>query len=311
MSVNIPTAPTQEIAKLGDGEVFIKRNANGTIRAVKAMLTLHEDRSELAVVESKPMIAADGYYRMNQIAGLTIITPDSIKVPRPSGEGGSMTVPNPFPLIDDVSGTQKGVYCKKIVVGYSPTGTLAISSHTMFYNFTTYFLQDIHKKVSYDSTAGRLCFKTQLSEDDLTKGIFLPIEGDFGIYANTNHKDVIKCVSTWLQNKNFGERKAQTICERNAMKHHPALSVKIQNLQGPEKHRTGQVIVTGWQNDHSRQELEDIARAAEEGNEIVVDGHEAEIYDTSGTVDDEDLDAGAEFDEEPVSTNATEGRPLF
>ena len=305
----------QERVLLGDGEVFVKRTSTGNIYAVKAQMTLREALGEIAVIEGKPMIAADGYYRMNQIAALTILTPDSIKVPAQNGEG-TITVPNPFPLLDPVSGTQKGVYVKKIVVGYSPTGTLAISSHTMFYNYTTYFLQDLQKKVQYDATAGRLCFKEQLSEDELKKGIFLAIEGEFGIYANTNHKEILKCVSTWLANKNFGERKAQTICERNAMKHHPALAVKIQNLQGAEKNRVGQVTVIGWQHDHSRKEIEDLAYAADAGEEIVINGHRAEKYETTGTVDEEDIVTSAEDlddvpSEKPSENARHEGGRLF
>lgn len=288
----------KEIAKLGDGEVFVKRTGSGKIYAVQANLALREDQGEIAVIEGKAMITADGYYRANQIASLAIITPDSIKVPLQDGEAGSMAVPNPFPLIDPESGTQKGVYVKKIAVGYSPTGTLTISSNMMFYNYTTYFLQDLQKKVQYDKTAGRLCFKSQLDKEEQKTGIFMPIEGELGIWANMQHKEVLKAVSTWLANKNFGERKAQTICERNALKHHPALALKIKGLQGPEKQRQGLITVIGWQHDHSRKELEDIAAAADAGEEVIVGDKKAQVVDSTGEVDEEDVLASQEMDEE-------------
>ena len=244
------------------------------------------------------MITADGFYKANQIASLAIITPDSLMVPAPDGDMQAVRVPNPFPLMDPASGTQKGVYAKKIVVGYSPTGTLAVSSHALFYNFTTYFIQDLQKKVSFNANAGRLCFRAQLTDKEQTTGIFMPIEGEFGIWANMQDKEALKCVSTWLQNKNFGERKAQTIAERNAMKRHPALSIKLQNLQGSEKNRTGQVLVIGWQHDLTRQQMETIAQAAEAGEEVSVDGKAAEVYDTTGSVSEEDVVASSEIDEE-------------
>lgn len=295
MSTN---APNYTPATLGDSEVWIKRTPKGDITAVKAVLTLREASSEIAVIEGKPMITADGYYRANQIASLAIITPDSIMVPQQDGDMQAVRVPNPFPVIDVASGTQKGVYAKKTVVGYSPTGTLAVSSHTMFYNFTTYFLADLQKKIQYDASAGKVCFKGQLTEDEMKHGIFMPVEGEFGIYANMAHKEILKCVGTWLQNKNFGERKAQTIAERNAMKRHPALSIKLQNFGGPDKQRVGQVLVIGWQHDLTRHQLENIAQAAEAGEEVVVGDQKAEVYDTTGSVSEEDVVASTEIDEE-------------
>jgi len=292
----------REVAKLGDGNVFVKRTPSGSIYAVMSKMTLREDHSEIAVIEGKPMIAADGYYRLNQITSLAILTPDTIHIPW--RDGTTREVPNPFPIIDEESGTQKGVWVKKTVVGYSPTGTLAISSSTLFYNFTTYFLQDLQKKVTYNQGAGRLCFEHQLTDQEQENGIFLKIEGALGIYANMEHTEVLKAVSTWLQNKNFGERKAQTICERNALKHHPALAVKITNLRGPQKQRQGDVTVVGWQHDLSRQDLEDIAAQADAGEEVVVGGKAAEVVETTGTVSDEDVVAGEELDEETIRARA-------
>jgi len=220
-------------------------------------------------------------------------------VPREDGDMQAVRVPNPFPVLDPASGTQKGVFAKKIVIGYGPTGSLAVSSHTMFYNFTTYFLQDLQKKVQYNAGAGRLCFRGQLTDKEQETGIFMPIEGEFGIWANMQDKEILKCVGTWLANKNFGERKAQTIAERNAMKRHPALSIKLMNFIGAEKQHSGQVTVVGWQHDLTRQQMEHIAQAAEAGEEIAVDGQQAEVYETTGDVSEEDVvAASSEVDEE-------------
>lgn len=298
MTDNLPVEKKkQEVTELGDGQVFIKYTPKGRIQAVKARVRLREDAGDLTIIEGKPQITADGYYRANAITSLGIITPDSIKIPDPSGNMGALDVPNPYPLMDQKSGTQKGVYVKKIVVGYSPTGTLAISSNTMFYNYTTYFLQDLHKKITTNKNAGRLCFEAQLTEEEKQKGIFMPIEGLLGIWADMNHADVLKCVSTWLQNKNFGERKAQTICERNALKHHPSLAVPIKSLEGPEKHRTAYIDIVGWQHDYNWKELQDVAMAADRGDEIEINGKKVEVVNTTGDVTEDDLRASDEVDD--------------
>ncbi len=277
---------------LADPQVWIKRTAAGTITQVKARLALSEAQKEFCVIKGTPMITADGYRKLNQVTSLAVITPDSIQIPDANGDGVRQ-VANPFPIIDPASGTQRGVWVKKLAVGYSPMGSLVVSSSTLFYDFTMYFLADLQEKVQNAKAAGRLCFEHQLSDDERQKGIFLPIEGMgqnvLGIWANMEHPDVLKAVGTWLQNKHFGERKAQTVCERNALKHHPALAVKLTGIQGPDKQRFGQVTVVGWMHDHNRAELEEFAAAADAGQDIEIDGKPIETIETTGVVTDEDL----------------------
>ena len=288
-------------AELGAPDVWIRRMPSGSrIMAVKAKLSLSEKHNEITVIENKPMITADGYYRLNQVASLGIITPDNIKIP---SEDGVRDVANPFPIIDKSSGTQRGVWVKKLAVGYSPIGSLVITSTTMFYDFSVYFIADLQKKIRYDKTAGRLCFFDQLTEEEKKAGIFMRIEGELGLWANTEHSDVIKCVSTWIQNKQFGERKAQTIAERNALRHHPALSVRLEGLRGGDKNHMAEVTVIGWQHSHSKEELEEIARSAERGESVEVDGQEVEYKEFTGEVTQEDQAAGTEADPEMVQSD--------
>ncbi len=300
-----------ERVALGIPEVWIKRTPSGQISAVRADMTLREDHGEFCVIKGKPMITADGYYRLNQVASLAIITPDSISIPAMDGDG-IRCVANPFPIIDPESGTQRGVWVKKIAVGYSPIGSMAVSSATLYYDFSLYFLADLQEKIKDNQSAGRLCFEHQLTESERENGIFVRIEKDFGIWANTNHPDVLKAVSTWIQNKQFGERKAQTIAERNAFKHHPALSMKLENVQGPDKRRAGQVAVIGWQHDHGREELEEIALAADAGETIDIGGQQVEIeyVEHTGEVDPEDLVSVVEDDPEIIDAGPNEGSEI-
>lgn len=296
MAINQP-AVQQERVPLGAPDVWVKRTPTGRISAVRADLVLKEGHGEICLIEGKPMITADGYYRLNQVASLAIITPDSISIPDANGEG-VRRVANPYPFIDPKSGTQKGVWVKKLAIGYSPIGSMVVSSTTLFYDFSLYFIADLQKKVKENREAGRLCFEHQLSETEREKGIFMRIEGELGIWANTQHPDILKAVSTWIQNKQFGERKAQTVAERNALKHHPALSMKLANVQGAKGMTTGMVSVIGWQHDHSRDELEEVARAADAGQPVEIGGRQVEVSEHVGDVAPEEAAAAAEDDPE-------------
>lgn len=284
---------------LADPQIWVKRTPSGKVTQVKARMTLFETLKEFCVIKGTPMITADGYRKLNQVTSLAVITPDSIQIPDSNGDG-VRRVANPFPIIDPTSGTQRGVWVKKLAVGYSPMGSLVVSSSTLFYDFTMYFLADLQDKVKDNKLAGRMCFEHQLSEGERNKGIFLPIEGmgqnTLGIYADMENPDVLKAVGTWLQNKHFGERKAQSVCERNALKHHPALAVKLSGVQGPERDRLGQVVVVGWMHDHNRAELEEFAAAADAGKDVEVGGKSIQTIETTGVVTDEDLVTGIDDD---------------
>jgi hypothetical protein len=296
-----------QLAELGDSQVWIKRTPTGQIRSVRAIINLREDQGELVKVEGQLTISAKGYYRANQIASLAILTPDSIKVPAPNGMG-TIDVANPYPIIDPESGTQKGVWVKKIAVGYSPIGSIAVSSTTMFYDFGIYFLEDLQKKIRYNKAAGRFCFRDQLSEEEKKTGMFTPIEGQFGVWANTNHEEVLKAIGTWVQTKKFGERKAQTVAERNVLKHHPALALQMMRIQGGDGSKVAQVAVIGWQHDHDAKELERIALAADAGEEVRIDGMVVEAIDASDQVDEIEVQASIEGEPEDIRSELEEQR---
>lgn len=298
MSNDVARKNEAQLAELGDPEVWVKRTATGQIRSVRAVINLREDQGELVEVEKKLTISAKGYRRANQIASLAILTPDTIQIP--DADRGTIEVPNPYPIIDRESGTQKGVWVKKIAVGYSPIGSIAVSSTTMFYDFSIYFLEDLQSKIRWNEGAGRFCFRDQVTEDEKQKGIFMPIEGQFGVWANTGHKEVLKAIGTWIQTKKFGERKAQTVAERNVLKHHPALSLQLGTVVGPIGARVTQVSVIGWQHDHDAQELEQIALAADAGEEVEVDGVVVEALDVSDQIDEVDVRASVEGDVEDI-----------
>lgn len=291
---------SQQATDLGDGKVFVKRVNGGQIQSVKGTITLNEKNGEIATIQGKTMTTAKGFNTLNQIAGLSIITPDKLTLP-----DGQIVV-NPYPMIDPESGTIAKVWVKKIAIGYSPIGNLVITSATLLYDIKMYFIQDLAKKVGYSKEAGRVCMEQMLTEEEKTNSIFLKIDGFLGIAANIQHKDVLKAIDTFINKKQFAERNAQSICERLVMSKHPALaSAAYVTKQG----EIARVPVVGYVHDFNREELLDIADKAERGEEIEVCNQKAEIIEAVVEATAEDFAADAD-DEEVAQTSEPENNSL-
>jgi hypothetical protein len=289
---------SQEIAILGDGAVFVKRTDSGLVKAVKAQIKLEEKKGHLAEIQGKVMITGAGYNEMNKVAGVSIITPEKLTLP-----DGSMVV-NPYPIIEPSSGSISKVWVKKMAIGLSPIGNLVITTSTLLYDIQMYFIQDLVKKIKFNATAGRLCMESMLTEQDRQKGIFCRIEGELGVWADFSHKEILTCIETFVQNKLFAERKAQTIAERNAMKKHPALATTLVVPSGPEKARVAVVNVVGFSHDFSQQELLDIAQKASDGEPITVNNKKVEVVDISSSeLTEEDLVTSTDEEENPEGAN--------
>lgn len=292
-------AGQKEMAKLGDISVFIKRTENGAIKAVQACMKLEEKKGEIAVIQGKCMITAAGYNTCNKVAGLSIITPEKLTLP-----DGSVVV-NPFPIIDKASGSITKVWVKKLAVGYSPIGNIVITSSTLLYDINMYFIQDLIKKLKQNSKVGKICDERMLTDEEKRTGIFMKIDGTIGIWANLADKDVMSCVETYVQNKLFAERKAQTICERNVMKRHPALSQIYVDAQGPDKGKTGYINIIGYTHDMTKEDLLLLASQYEKNEPIdVYKGRKVEVIEAQDEITDEDI--AASRDEEEVQPEMSE-----
>lgn len=290
----------QNVAVLGDGEVFVKRVNGGHIRSVKGAVTLSERNGEIATIQGKTMTTAKGFNTLNQIAGLSIVTPEKLTLP-----DGQIVV-NPYPIIDSESGTISKVWVKKIAIGYSPTGNLVITSSTLLYDIKMYFIQDLVKKVNYSKDAGRICMEQMLTEEEKQNSIFLKIDGFLGVAANIQHKDVLKAIDTYINKKQFAERNAQSICERLVMSKHPALASAAYVAKQGE---IAKVPVVGYVHDFNREELLDIADKTERGEEILVGNRKVEIIETVVEATEEDFVADAD-DEEIVQTSEQKEKDL-
>lgn len=278
---------TKEIAQLGDGEVFIRRTPNGVLKSVRGAVTLTEGKGHIADIGgNKLMFTQEAYEEANKIAGVSIITP--AKLTLPSGE----KVVNPYPIIDPESGTIAKVWVKKLAVGYSPIGNMVITSATLLYDTLAYFIQDLAKKIKANKDAGRVCMRSQLSAEELAKGIFHALQGELGVWADYTHPEVLKALDTFIQNKLFAERKAQTICERLVYSKHPAL------VLGKPTAKNMKIYITGYCHSHNADELIEMGERAAEaapGDETTgING--VEVIDVSGQATDDDMNVGSAAD---------------
>ncbi len=300
----------KSITKLGDGDVFIKRTSSGGIKAVKGRLKLEEKKGHLSVIQGKSMITAAGYNLMNTIASVSIVTPEKLTLP------DNNVVVNPYPIIDPESGTIDKVWVKKIGIGFSPIGNLVMTSSTLLYDIKMYFLQDLNKKIQKNQKAGKMCMETMLTEDEKKTGMFLRIQGLMGMWVNLNETDVLKCMDTYIQNKLFAERKAQTIAERNCLKKHPALAQVYVDAQGSEYNHYGFVDVIGYNHDLTREDLLKLSQMAEQGENLgEYKGIKVDFIDANVIDDITEEDVMTSRDEEEVvhelpETAAGAGTPM-
>lgn len=294
----------QNVALLGDGQVFIKRTDKGVIKSVKGMITLEEANGEIAIISNKAMTTSKGFYKANQITSLSIITPEKVTLP-----DGNIVV-NPYPIIDKESGTIRKIWCKKMAIGYSPIGNLVATSATLLYDINMYFIQDLVKKVQYNAGSGRIAMEFTLTEKEKQSGIFFKIDGQLGIWADVTHKEILKAIDTFINKKTFGERNAQTIAERVALQKHPALAhLAYVTAEGPEKLRRAKATVIGYIHDLTQNQLMDIAAQAERGEEIRVGDEKVQVVETTATATTEDMPAEMDDEEAAEAAKVEEENP--
>lgn len=239
-----------DIAALGDGEVFVRRDATGAVRAVKGSVRLTEAAREIQSVGGNYCVTAAGAERLNQIPGLNVLTPPMVIV-----DGREMS--NPFIERDPVTKVIQAVYVRKVVFGLTPLGNWAAVDYTLFFNVYTYFLQDLQAKVkkypicgcygvegqrptsvryapeNWQTTQSGKRFKAEpkpedFKEADLSRAqlVFFSITPPVGLWVDLSHGEIQEALTQHVQRQKFGDRHAQSICTRNALLKHPAIAAK-------------------------------------------------------------------------------------
>jgi hypothetical protein len=298
--LEVAKSERQDLAVLGENEVWLRKTASGGVKAVVGCVTLSEELGEIyeiagyGDIPSKFPITAIGYSKLNQVAGISIVTPKSLRL-----EDGTVVV-NPY-VMRDRNNVIAGVWVRKVSIGRSPTGNISMISSTLQYNVGQYLVADLIKKVKNDVKAGKLCTFKSLTDAELQKGQFFSLYGDTGLWVNFESKDIFKVFETYTQNCLFAERKAQTICERNVLKKHPAFGQMYVKPQGPAGKRIAKVRIVGWTCDLSEDELQRLADQVDKGDDVTIEGQKVQFSDAIDIVEDEDIIVSA--DEEDVAAD--------
>ena len=273
-----PAERKDEEAFLGDRKVFIRRTGpNAGIAAVWQRVRLEEAKGHLYEIDGSIGIAAQGYQQLNRIAGLSILTPPRLTLP-----DGKVVV-NPFPIVDPDTRQISQVWCHKIAVGRGPTGNLVVSMATLLYDVNVYLLEEVYKKFKRDAKVGRLVLHAAITDEDRLKYLPMRVTPEITLLADPTHPDVILSLGNYVQRIKFGERLAQTICERNALRHHPALTFSKVPTSGSPKSRWTELPVIGWTHNLTHDELIELGRRASEGDDVAAD-----VIDTRAEATDED-----------------------
>jgi len=266
LAVYADSLRSNKIAALGDGQVFVRRDEKGVARGFVGQVSLSVKNNEIYNVQGKTKISADGYTKLNQIAGVSIVTPPTLSLP------DGQRVVNPYILRETDPMTKRsrtvGVWVRKTAVGYAPTGSLMVIDGSLYLDLEIYFLQDVMKKISKAKEAGRLCLFGQITDEEKKTCLILPYQ--FGIYvvAKLSHQEILSALDTHIQRQKFAERVAVTICERNVLRKHPAIAASQVDALAkgeswdkmPDK---VQVKVFGWAHDMTPKDIEKAAHAAD------------------------------------------------
>ena len=301
----------QNISNLGDGQIFVRRGADGEVQAVRGMMTLSSVRKEIYAITKADKqhgnynVTADGYRRLNQIAGVNIVTPATLKLPN------GKEVVNPY-MVREGDRTI-GIWVKKVAIGLSPLGTIVRVDATLYFDLTVYFLQDIASKINFYKNAGDIVLETSLTAEDRKKFMILPWSYGLVLKADPAHEEIRKTISTQIQREKFAERIATTICERNVLKKHPALayaavSAKVRSEYDAE----ARLPVFGWVKREMEQKMQAACDATAEGEATPEIETQSIHIDTEELEDGEAADAAEEaMGSEKTTTSTANGGKHF
>jgi hypothetical protein len=239
----------KNVATLGRDEVFMVRDGEQKMRCVKTKVVLTVEEGHVYHVQGKFMITANGYTRLNQIAGVTLVQPETIEIDGKIHE-------NPWLECDARKpGVLVRVHCRVLSVGRSATGQPVAIDYRLKFDPNLYLLQALKKTQRYwkqgncpvqDLTERE--FFEEWTAEERRGWAFLPLSaiGDdyVGIAFHLGNQEVRKKMGDQVDLVTFAERRAQTMCRRNAMRHHPSIGVTQVALN--DIGWDGKTLARGW-----------------------------------------------------------------
>ena len=214
----------EKVAVLGEGDCFIRRNGKGFVESVRVPVNLHHSKGEIYQIGERWGISADGYDKLNQAAGLSVVAPRSIFVGGvESLQSKGFEVGNPY--FETHSGDLRSVTVRRIVVGPSPIGNLVAIERVLKFDLGLYFIEDLQSKIAKRAGAGGYGTTTIKPETLMStkSAVMFPV-GPAALWVDMSHVDIQDAFREHIKRCKFAERMATRMCERNAFASHPAIA---------------------------------------------------------------------------------------
>jgi hypothetical protein len=168
-------------------------------------------------------IKAAGYQKINAKAGLMLLTPRGLEV-------DGVVQQNPH-IIRDSGHSLVEAVVRKIAFGFAPNGQLSAIDQTVTINPKRMLASKILPLVERYPSLGRYTVLTNISASERKTGMFLPVIdtgiSQLGLFLpDVTKPELQKFWREYIETITFADRTAQTICERNAIRKHPSVSLR-------------------------------------------------------------------------------------
>lgn len=293
------------------GTLYVKRRNGDLLRPIKGHMTLSEKAGHIYKMRIKKQdkypITAAGFVHLNKVASVNIVTPQMVAV-------DGIPVHNPHVDRNPKTKAIETVNVRKIGIGHSPAGNITIIDKTLFYNIYTYFIQSVQAKMNKKKWDKKLqgygdepefpnCAITGTRDErpEGGKWAFFETVEPLGIWVNYEDEAILACLDEHTQRQRFGDRIAQKIVERNILKDHPAIGISQVEATGERGKMTAEVTVYGWRHDEGPDEINNLAKQAEEGSEEL--DVRADVIDVKPEEEQEAIEETVKEEESPAKAN--------
>lgn len=214
---------------------------HGRLARVVSDVQLRLSAGEIYTIDkgSSFIIQADGYRKLNDVAGMQIVDTPCVVV-------DGQSVPNPHIVRDQKSGVITDIFIRRGIVGRAQNGNLQALTQTIHYSPETYFRAELFSAVKKKerwsdeangyvadkdwSDAGRLApivyvdGEPQLRDGSLNENeVIYPLDEKIGMVVDLRSGDIADVLANRNENFKFALRKIQTIIDRRLMSAHPGM----------------------------------------------------------------------------------------
>lgn len=235
--------------------------SDGVITRLEHAYNLKESEKFLYHVKGNYRITSEGYIKLNKTAGISMLTPASVIV-------DGKEVGNPY--IKRADGLLVEATVRKIAFGRGPTGKLIAHDQIVSFSPESYKVQLLYSLVENYPKIAEIRTEKSLTDDEKINCEFTKTTGGVGILVKeVGHHEYLKLLKTHSANQAFGDRKAQTICERNCYRKHPAIGATSVQIKGQGASAYAEVLTVGWKlTPGTEKEMQRISYLLESGKEM-------------------------------------------